>query len=196
MNFGSGPVTLRNSFHSNTRNIGVDGLLSLDILSRYDAIINCRTKLVFFKIDQTRRLNLSSVALAEKFTRIPLRREQNGALTAPCSIHGEAVQLAVDTGAFVTILHEPLLKSLGIPSEPTRLSAYFPTGAAKHISAARISDLKIGDFVVPREKFGVIALPHFALREGSTETGGILGMDTLYICHAIIDLEGMNLFLK
>lgn len=196
MNFGSGPVTLRNSFHSNARNSGVDGLLGLDILGRYDAVINCRTKLVFFKIDQTRRLNLSSVALSEKFTRIPLRREQNGALTVPCSIHGEALRLTVDTGAFVTILHEPLLKSLGIPSEPTRLSAYFATGTAKHISAARISDLKIGDFMVPREKFGVIALPNFALREGSTETGGILGMDTLYICHAIIDLEGMNLFLK
>jgi len=196
MNFSSGPVALRNSFHSNARNSGVDGLLGLDILSRYDAVINCRTKLVFFKIDQTRRLNLSSVALADKFTRIPLRREQNGALTVPCSIHGEAVRLVVDTGAFVTILHEPLLKSLGIPSEPMRLSAYFATGAPKHISAARISDLKIGDFMVPREKFGVIALPHFALREGSTETGGILGMDTLYICHAIIDLEGMNLFLK
>ena len=196
MNFSSGPVALRNSFHSNARNSGVDGLLGLDILSRYDAVINCRTKLVFFKTDQTRRLNLSSAALAEKFTRIPLRRERNGALTVPCSIHGEAVRLVVDTGAFVTIFHEPLLKSLGIPSEPTRLSAYFATGAPKHISAARISDLKIGDFMVPREKFGVIALPHFALREGSTETSGILGMDTLYICHAIIDLEGMNLFLK
>jgi hypothetical protein len=34
------------------------------------------------------------------------------------------------------------------------------------------------------------------LRQGSTETAGILGMDTLYICHAIIDLESMNLFLK
>src|SRR5439155_18209774 len=40
MNFGSGPVMLRNSFHSNARNSGVDGLLGLDILSRYDAVIN------------------------------------------------------------------------------------------------------------------------------------------------------------
>ena len=30
MNFSSGPVTLRNSFHSNARNSGVDGLLGLD----------------------------------------------------------------------------------------------------------------------------------------------------------------------
>jgi hypothetical protein len=49
---------------------------------------------------------------------------------------------------------------------------------------------------VPPEKFGVAALPDFALRQGATRISGILGMDTLYICHAIIDLDGMNLFLK
>jgi hypothetical protein len=36
----------------------------------------------------------------------------------------------------------------------------------------------------------------FALQQGDTKIAGILGMDTLYICHAIIDLDGMNLFLK
>jgi len=35
-----------------------------------------------------------------------------------------------------------------------------------------------------------------AFRHGATRISGILGMDTLYICRAIIDLDGMNLFLK
>jgi hypothetical protein len=34
------------------------------------------------------------------------------------------------------------------------------------------------------------------LRQGATRISGILGMDTLYMCRAIIDLDGMNLFLK
>ena len=46
------------------------------------------------------------------------------------------------------------------------------------------------------EKFGVAPLPQFVLQQGDTKITGILGMDTLYICHAIIDLDGMNLFLK
>ena len=46
------------------------------------------------------------------------------------------------------------------------------------------------------EKFGVTTLPEFALRQGTTKISGILGMDTLYMCQAIIDLDGMNLFLK
>jgi hypothetical protein len=35
-----------------------------------------------------------------------------------------------------------------------------------------------------------------ALQQGSTRISGILGMDTLYTFHGIIDLDGMNLFLK
>jgi predicted aspartyl protease len=196
MNFGSSPVALRNSMHSDSGKGRVDGVLGLDILRRHKAVINCRTKLVFFKVDQARQTNLSAVASSQKFTRVPVRRGENGALTVPCSIHGQLSHLLVDTGAFVTTFDETLFKSLGIKSEPTRVSTHFASGAAQRISAGQISDLKIGDFKVPREKFGVTALPDFALRQGATRIAGILGMDTLYLCHAIIDLDGMNLFLK
>jgi len=196
MNFGSNLVALRNPTHSGAGSGHVDGVLGLDILLGHKAVINCRTKLVFFKVDPARQMNLSSIATSQKFTRIPLHREENGALTVPCSIRGESTRLLVDTGAFVTTFDQTLFKSLGIASEPTRISARFASGASKRIDAGRINDLKIGDFKVPPEKFGVAALPDFALRQGATRISGILGMDTLYICHAIIDLDGMNLYLK
>jgi predicted aspartyl protease len=196
MNFGSSPVVLRNSIRSGTGNGRVDGVLGLQVLLRHKAVINCRTRLVFFKLDQTRQMNLSAVASSEKFTKVPLHREDSGALTVPCSIHGQLTRLLVDTGAFVTTFDQTLFKSLGIASEPTRVSAHFASGAAKRIRAGRINDLKIGDFKVPPEKFGATALPDFALRQGATRIAGILGIDTLYNCHAIIDLDGMNLYLK
>jgi Aspartyl protease len=87
MNFGSNLVTLRRSSHAAAASAGFDGVLGLDILFRHKALINCRTKLVFFKVDQTRRINLGSVAVSEKFTRVPIQREETGALTVPCSIH-------------------------------------------------------------------------------------------------------------
>ena len=196
MNFGSTPVTLRDSSHSDTGDTRVDGVLGLDLLTRHKAVINCRTKLIFFKVDRTRQVDLSSVALAEKFTKIPLRREKNGALTVPCSIHGQPARLLVDTGAFITIFHEAFLKSIGIPVEATRVSAHFARGAARKVSAGKINDLKIGDFKTPPAKFGVTALPNYTLLQSSAGISGILGMDTLYDYHAIIDLDGMNLFLK
>lgn len=196
MSFGSTLVALRNSSHSDPGDTRVDGVLGLDLLINHKAVINCRTKLVFFKVDRARQVDLSSVALAEKFTKISLRREENGALTVPCSIRGQPARLLVDTGSFVTTFTEPVLKSLGIGLEPTRISARFPTGARTKVSAAQINDLKIGEFKVRPGKFGVAALPNFAPRQRSGRMFGILGMDTLYDCHAIIDLDGMSLFLK
>jgi predicted aspartyl protease len=196
MSFGSSPVVLGDLARSGTGTAHVDGVLGQEILLRHKAIINCRTRLVFFKLGQSRHMNLAAAASSEKFRRIPLHREASGALTVPCSIHGQSGRLLVDTGAFVTTFADTFFKSLGISSEPTRLSAHFPTGTTRRISAAQINDLNIGDFKVPSAKFGVAALPHFALRQGSTRISGILGMDTLYNRHAIIDLDGMSLFLK
>src|SRR5262249_34034600 len=106
MNFGSSLVTLRSSTHSTGGTNGghVDGMLGLDILLRHKALINCRTKLVFFKVDQRRPINLSSAAASERFTRVPIQTEENGALTVPCSIRGQPTRLLLDTGAFVTML--------------------------------------------------------------------------------------------
>ena len=196
MRFGSTLVTLRESRHFDTGDTPVDGVLGLDVLTRHKAVINCRTKLIFFKVDQSRQMDLTSVASEEKFTRIPLRRERNGALTVPCSIRGQPARLFVDTGAFLTIFHEAFLKSVGIPMEATRISAHFAPGASRKISAGQINDLKIGNFKTPPAKFGVTALPNFTLRQGNARVSGILGMDTLYDRYAIIDLDGMNLFLK
>jgi len=196
MNFGSTLVTLRDSSHSDTGGTHVDGILGLDLLTQHKAVINCRTKLIFFKVDQTRQVDLSSVASAEKFTKIPLRREKNGALTVPCLIHRQPARLLVDTGAFITIFHEAFLRSVGIPMEATRVSAHFARGAARKVSSGEINDLKIGDFKTPPAKFGVTALPNFTLLQSSARISGILGMDTLYNYRAIIDLDGMNLFLK
>jgi predicted aspartyl protease len=196
MNFGSRPVALRDSIHSGAGAGDVDGVLGLDILLRHKAVINCRNRLVFFKVDQGRQINLASIAASEKFTRVPIQREEDGALTVSCSIRGQPSRLLVDTGAFVTALHEPFVKSLGLVPEPTRISAQFGRGPWKRLSAAKINDLRIGAFKAPPEKFGVGSLPQFALQQGNSRIAGILGMDTLYICHAIIDLDGMNLILK
>ena len=196
MNFGSSPVALSDSSHSAIGPGHVDGVLGLDILIRHKAVINCRTKLVFFKVNQGRQVNLGSIAASEKFTRVPIRREDNGALTVSCSIRRQPVRLLLDTGAFVTTFHEPFVKSLGLVPEPTRISAQFGRGVSKRVSATKIDDLNIGGFKVPPEKFGVAPLPQFALQRGNSQIAGILGMDTLYLCHAIIDLDGMNLFLK
>jgi len=201
MNFGSNLVALRNSRdrsnfsnRAEDRNFHVDGVLGADILLRHKAIINCRTKFIFFKVGRSRPLQLASVALSEKFTKVPLRQEENGAFTVPCSIHGQSQRLLVDTGAFITTLNEATVKSLGIALQPVQASARFTNGVARRISVGQINDFTIGDFKVPSAKFGAAVLPNFALQQGNTRINGTLGMDLLFICHGLIDFESMSLF--
>jgi hypothetical protein len=59
-----------------------------------------------------------------------------------------------------------------------------------------IKDLAIGAFRVPPKKFGTASLPRFTSQGGGASIIGILGMDLLYDCDAIIDFGSMNLFLK
>src|SRR6476659_2000365 len=59
MNFGSNPVVLRDSPRSGLGNGRVDGILGLQVLLRHNAVINCRTRVVFFETDQSRHMNLS-----------------------------------------------------------------------------------------------------------------------------------------
>jgi predicted aspartyl protease len=189
MNFGSNLVALRNPTHSGTGIGHVDGVLGLDMLLGHKAVINCRTKLVFFKVDPARQMNLSSIATSQKFTRIPLRREESGALTVPCSIRGESTRLVVDTGAFVTTFDQNLFKSLGIASEPTRVSARFASGAAKRIGAEyRSEDWR---FQSAAREIWRGCSTSFRLAPSTPPESVAFWDGHAYICRAIIDLDGI-----
>jgi predicted aspartyl protease len=204
MNLGSSVVVLspsgaRGSFSTrwyNNGNVRVDGALGTDILVRHKAVINCRTAYIFLKTDLAQPSHLISSALAEKFTKVPLRQEENDAFTVPCSIHGHSGRLVLDTGGFVTTFHDVAVKSLGIAVRPIHVWANFSSGEKQPIGIGQFNDLTIGDFKVPPAKLGVAKLPNFALAQGSTRSIGILGMDFLYKFRAIIDFDSMSLFLK
>jgi predicted aspartyl protease len=199
VNLGSTLVALRDSSSRHTWSTGdvhIDGVLGRDILSRQKAIINCGTRLIFFKVDSSPQLQLARFAETQKFTRVPLRQEENGALTVSCSINGRPSRLVVDTGGGITTLDESVIKSLGIALEPTVAKARFTTGVLRRISLAQIDNLSIGDFKVRPTKLGATALPHFAIQQGNTRIDGILGLELLVIHHAIIDFDSVSLFLK
>lgn len=203
MNFGATPVALLkasggNSFAAGSRgrDAHIVGVLGTDLLTRFKAVINCGTRLVFFKVDSSRRLELAKVALSQRFIKVPMLRQANGAFTVPCSVNGHPGSLLVDTGALVTTLDESAVRSLGIALQPTHATARFPTGVERKISLGEVNRLMIGDFKVPPTRLAAAALPGFALKQGNTQIAGILGLELLVICHGIIDFDSSSLFLK
>ena len=187
-----------------------DGLLGLDVLRRYRAVINCRTQQLFLNAGA----DLGATTRSLGFRRIQIYPTPRGFLSVPCSIGGRAGALYIDTGAFVTVLNERDVRALSLEGAPSKLSARTPAGRVSALQLTRVRDLRIGDVVIPPQRFAVMdlfpdrrpartftgmgRLEFYDLQTMRARRGiwGLLGAELLYLHHAIIDLGSMSLFLK
>jgi predicted aspartyl protease len=174
----------------------IDGVLGADILAPRKAVINTRAKLIFFPLSASEPAQLAGIAALEKFTRVPMRREENGGFTVACLVGGQRGRVFVDTGAFVTTFSNALFRTRGVALESAHVSAQFSDGISRRYAMAEVKDFAIGDFKVPSKKVGVASLPRLGSAGADAPVLGIVGMDLLYDCNAIIDFGSMSLFLK
>ena len=190
-----------------------DGIIGLDFLRRKHAIINCRTRHLFFNTDPSRRLDPGNIIRAG-FVRVPIEADRRGYLTVPCTIRGRPGRLLLDTGAFLTGVDDDAAKSLALDVAPSRLTARGLDGKVQPVELAQINDLKIGGVAIEPQKFVVLdvfgrkrALRSFTginhreyyaplhIAPGDT-VFGLLGNELLDQRRAIIDLGSMSVFLK
>jgi predicted aspartyl protease len=191
-----------------------DGLLGLDVLRRYRAVINCRTQQLFIQGDPARRLNLPATTAALGFRRIEINQTSLGFLSVPCSIAGKAGALIIDTGAFVTVFNAGDVRALQLEGTPSKLTARTVAGRVRQLELARINNLRIGSIAIAPQRFavmdlyaarkpvrvftGINRLEYYDARamKARRDIWGLLGAELLYQHHAIIDLDSMSLFLK
>ena len=202
MDFGSGPMALfqpaeaDGGLTSRLNSENADGIIGADILTRYKAVINCYTKMIFFKTSSSEHLHVARFVASPNFIRIPLREEVSRAFTIPASINGHACRLLVDTGAFITAFDLRKAKEFGLSFSGTRMSGSFADGISRQVAIGKVANLKIGDYRVPPQHLAASVLPDFALDQGRAKISGILGMELLADAHGIIDFESMSLFVK
>lgn len=191
-----------------------DGILGLDFLRRYVAVINCHTLQIFFKTDAMQHLDLTRTTKALGFTRVPIIPYQHDFLTVPSHLNGRLGRMILDTAAFVTVLADDVVREFGISEEPSRLTSHGLDGRVRPIELAEVKDLRIGSVAIAPQRFAVIDLfdsrkparTHAALSGLQVEPErrlhpgepifGLLGDELLDQHQGIIDLESMSLFLK
>lgn len=205
MDFGRGPISLYSKGTSDIlllehaqESRHMAGLLGADILLHYKAIINVRTRQMFFPIKSHEHSKLGATVAAMGFTRVPLRVENGRGFTVPCTLGGKSGRLFVDTGAFATFLDAALVSELRMPTQRTDIVFGGFDGRRNEASVARVADLKIGEFHLPAQKLFILG-SNFSKdlsRVEKTHVFGILGADLLAAEHGIIDLEDMSLYLK
>ncbi|MDQ6623823.1 MAG: aspartyl protease family protein [Verrucomicrobiota bacterium] len=193
-----------------------DGIIGLELLRSYGAVINCRTQQLFFQSDPARPLDLSATTKALGFTRIPIQKSARGFLSVPCNINGRNGALVIDTGAFVTVFNQAALRALDLKEAPSGLKARTAAGLVRPLELAQLDNLRIGGVAIAPQRFAVMDLfaaqkplrtytpgvvnriEYYDARDfkARLDIWGLLGSELLYQHQAVIDLQGMNLFLK
>jgi hypothetical protein len=203
------PVTIYDFKHSNTyarhfarlsvnEHVVIDGLLGLDILRNYNAIIDTTHQVIF--LDPSR--SKGGGRLAENmqkygFKRVPMTLDRHGNLEVPCALNGKAGRLIVDTGANFTQLDYRYVRSAGMTVRPSsslnsgvgmQMKLGVGNGGASELLITETDQFKVGDYLFPKGAIGCL--------QHGFPTDGFFGPDLMERGHAFLDFGNLSMFLK
>jgi predicted aspartyl protease len=215
--FGSQPVALmdlRIEKHLNEQSsdpgLEVGGILGLDILKEYQAVINCWTHELLLNREMVSVPATPDELEKDRPVTVSMTSTPKGHLQVAVKLAAVPASFIVDTGAALTFVSYSLANALGLKPKLTseRISSNF--FGQKQILRARVDSLGFGDFHTgPAELAMLGAKPgpgNAASSSGPSRQvvvegidhalGGFLGTDLLTKYHAIIDIGQMTLSLK
>lgn len=135
-----------------------DGVIGLDLLRRFRAVIDCHARQMFFRTDRSASLGLPATTRTSGFVQIPMQENRSRNLTVPCTLRGKAGRLVVDTGAFVTVLDDQAVRAVNLTTLPSPLTARGLDGRIRKIELADVDDLKIGSLRIVPQPFASMDL--------------------------------------
>src|SRR5580704_15124635 len=198
---GSGPVALIDltSFRARLRTDGtavpMDGILGLDILERYKAIIDCAQQRIYMQMGSSPS-ELAGVQLdirKRHLKSIPMRIARSGALEIEGSLNGKRYSFVVDTGGFTTLLPVHVAKESGILVIHTGVNAKGIHSKTRAVLAGIAPQMTIGRYSLGTTVVGITDLPP-GPEDLRYEFGGLLGADFFFQHHSIIDFGNQELY--
>jgi hypothetical protein len=172
------------------------GVVGINFLAKYGALINCRTQQIF--LSPSGNLGASRQKYeAMGFTYVPFEITPHHRLELAGTIGGIECSFIIDTGAFATTLDESIRSASKVPFWDTGMKMRGPFHDFKNasVSFGTASDFKLGNYDAKGAKLSFANL-HLAERGLTHRFGGIIGMDFLYFRSAIIDVGSRALYLK
>jgi predicted aspartyl protease len=198
---GAGPVALIDlrAFSAKFRDSGdkvpMDGILGLDILERYRAVIDCAQRRIYLQSASANSGDLLRRLSAHRLHRVPLRITNSGALEVEGHIGSQLYSFVVDTGGFATLIPTKVATQAGITLVGTTANAKGIHSKERPVSVAIAPQLEIGKFNLGSVVVGVTVLP-----EGPEDLtypfGGLLGADFFFERNGIIDVGNRYLYFK
>ena len=198
---GAGPVALIDlrafsaKFQDSGDKVPMDGILGLDILERYRAVIDCAQRRIYLQSASANSGDLIRRLSAHRLHRVPLRITNSGALEVEGHIGNQRYSFVVDTGGFATLIPTKVAAQSGITLVGTTANAKGIHSKERPVSVAIAQQIEIGKFNLGSVIVGVTALP-----EGPEDLtypfGGLLGADFFFERNGIIDVGNRYLYFR
>ncbi|MBV8813967.1 MAG: aspartyl protease family protein [Verrucomicrobia bacterium] len=199
-NLGSGPVALidltafRAKLQAGGTQVPMDGILGLDILERYRAIIDCSQQRIYMQIGSSDDLAPAQQEVRrQRLKSVPMRITRSGALEVVGLLNGHRYSFVVDTGGFTTLLPIQVALQSGIPTLRAGVSAKGIHSKTRAVWLGIASRMEIGRYNLGTAVVGVTALPP-GPEDLSYPFGGLLGADFFFQHHGIIDVGNQRLY--
>jgi predicted aspartyl protease len=200
-NLGSGPVALidlrdfRGRLRETGNYVAMDGIIGLDIMQRYGAVIDCANQRIYLQTQDDPPRDLLRYVRARHYKSVPLRIARSGALEVETELGNNRYSFVVDTGGFATLVSLRVAAQNGVPVLGTTVNARGIHSKEKPVGLGLTPMLQIGPYRLGPTLVGVTALP-----EGPEDLrypfGGLIGADFLFNRHAVIDIKDQRLYFK
>jgi predicted aspartyl protease len=198
---GSGPVALIDlrDFRAKLRDSGhqvtMDGIIGLDILQRYNAVIDCRNQRIYLTVPGEDAQAILKSVKRGRYNSVPMRITHSGALEVEGRLGRNRYSFVVDTGGFATLVPSEVAKQNGIPVIGTTVNAKGIHSKERPVGVTIASEFDLGKYPLGPALIGVTGLP-----EGPEDLrfpfGGLIGADFFFERGGIIDIGSKTLYFK
>ena len=200
-NLGSGPVALIDlrDFRAKLRGSGhpvtMDGIIGLDILQRYNALIDCRNQRIYLVDPGKDSQSILKMVKKGRYNAVPMRITHSGALEVEGRIGRNRYSFVVDTGGFATLVPSQVARQNGIPIIGTTVNAKGIHSKERPVGVTIAPEFDLGKYALGPALVGVTGLP-----EGPDDLryqfGGLIGADFFFERGGIIDVGSKTLYFK
>jgi len=169
----------------------LDGLFGAHEMSKFGMIVDCARQMLYVNpngASAAKSQKLAEFLRGRGFVRIPMTFNKGHHLVIDSAVNGHPARFIVDTGAGITFLSAALAYASGATGTGLNLEAHGATGGSLPERIARVKELTLGNLVVHNAEM--------TIGESKIDADGLLGEEYLSLNFGIVDLGGMNLYLR
>jgi predicted aspartyl protease len=173
------------------RGANLSGFFGAHEMSKFGAVIDCARQMIYVNPrgqSAAANENLAQFLAGRGFTRMPMRLDPTNHLQVEIRLNGHPVAMMVDTGAWATFVPAAVALASGASTTGLNFAMRGATAGRLPAKVARVQELSLGNLVVRNAEV--------TIGEARVGAAGLLGEEYLSWNFGIIDLGGMNLYLR